>query len=56
MEVKRIRKLNKTKLQNRKHKNVKTSEALKDVRQIAWSDEVMQGNKKVMVSKGGFDN
>ena len=41
------RKLNLSKLSNRKRYVISSNEALKDVTPINWSNEVKNGNKKV---------
>ena len=38
-------------LMGKKSKIVSSDEALKNVRPIEWSDDVMQGKKKVVVTK-----
>lgn len=48
------RKLNMSKLSNRKHKIISTNEALKDVSPIKWSNDVLDGMKKVQIDKRGI--
>ena len=45
------RKLNLSKLSNRKRYVISSNEALKDVTPINWSNEVKNGNKKVNIMR-----
>lgn len=46
---KEVRKLNLTKIRKKKSIIISTKEALKDVVQIDWSDDVLSGKKKIIV-------
>ena len=48
------RKMNMSKLSNRKHKVISTNEALKDVAPIEWSSNVLNGTNKVRIDKRGI--
>lgn len=43
------RKLDKSKLANRKRRTLSTEEALKDISPIQWSESVLNGSKKVLI-------
>ena len=47
------RRLDFSKISNRIVGNVSTEEALKDVTPIQWSEDVLNGNKKVTITKEG---
>lgn len=47
------RKLNMSKLNNRKHKTISTIEVLKDITPIQWSDNVLNGISKIQIDKNG---
>lgn len=38
-------------IQNRMTKNISTEQSLKNVTPIKWSDEVLSGKKKAIISK-----
>jgi len=46
-----MRKLNKNKINNKKTITISLAEALKDVIPIKWSDAVISGKRKIVVSK-----
>lgn len=48
------RKLNMSKLSNRKHKTISTTESLKDITPIQWSESILQGINKAQVDKRGI--
>ena len=48
------RKINMSKLSNRKKKTISTAEALKDITPIQWSEDVLQGTSKVQIDKRGI--
>lgn len=48
------KKLNVSNLSNRRHKIISTVESLKDVTPIKWSDDVLDGTKKVQIDKRGI--
>ena len=48
------RKLNMSKLLNRKHKTISTTESLKDITPIQWSESILQGINKAQVDKRGI--
>lgn len=48
-----IKKLDFNKIAHRCTKTISSTEALKDVTPIAWSKEVLSGEKKVIITKGG---
>lgn len=48
------RKMNMSKLSNRKHKVISTNEALKDVTPIEWSSNVLNGRNKIRIDKRGI--
>lgn len=48
------KKLNKTKLSNRKHRTISTVESLKDITPIQWSENILQGKSKVQIDKRGI--
>lgn len=48
------KRLNKTKLSNRKHSTISTVEALKDIAPIQWSESILQGTSKVQIDKRGI--
>lgn len=43
-----------SKLKFREHSIISTEEALKDVTPIDWPDDVLNGDKKVIISKEGI--
>jgi hypothetical protein len=43
------RKLNLNKLNNKKHINISSKDALKDVVPFKWSNEILEGKKKIIV-------
>ena len=43
-----------SKLSNRKSGFLTTSEAIKDITPIKWSDDIINGKKKVVISKDGI--
>lgn len=45
------RKLDLSKLKSRKRKVISTEDSLRDIVPIQWSDEVISGQKKVVISK-----
>lgn len=47
----KYKKLNKEILENRNRRIISSSEALKDVIPMQWSDEVINGSKKVIIGK-----
>lgn len=49
-----IRKLDFSKLSNRKSGFLTTSEAIKDITPIKWSDDIINGKKEVIISKEGI--
>lgn len=50
-DSKGYRKLDMSKLANRKHQTMSSKEALKDIEPIKWSDDVINGKKKVTIGK-----
>lgn len=48
------RKLNMSKLNNRKHKTISTAEALQNITPIQWSENVLNGTSKVQIDKRGI--
>ena len=48
------RKLNMSKLSNRKHKTISTTESLKDITPIQWSESVLNGTSNVLIDKRGI--
>lgn len=47
-------KINISKLKFREHSIISTEEALKDVTPIDWPEDVLNGDKKVIISKEGI--
>ena len=45
------RKLDMSKLAGRKHQTMSSKEALNDIEPIKWSDDVLNGKKKVTIKK-----
>ena len=45
------RRLNVEKLKSRITKTISTEEALKDIEPIAWTDEVLSGQRKVNITR-----
>lgn len=50
----KYKKLNMSKLNNRKHKIVSAIETLKEITPIQWSEEVLNGTMKVQIDKQGI--
>lgn len=48
------RKLNMSKLNNRKHKTISTIESLQNITPIQWSGNVLTGTSKVQIDKRGI--
>lgn len=51
METNKKRKLNFSKLSNRITKTISTKDALKDIEPIQWSADVVNGKRKITVTK-----
>lgn len=54
MSNQQYKKLNMSKLKFREHSIISTEEALKDVTSIDWPEDVLNGDKKVVISKEGI--
>ena len=54
MSNQQYKKLNMSKLKFREHSIMSTEEALKDVTPIDWPEDVLNGDKKVIISKEGI--
>ena len=50
MEEIKLRKLDMNKIRNKKHSFISSSEALADITPFEWSDDVLSGKKKVIIS------
>lgn len=46
-----MKKINMSKLQKRMGKIISTKEALKDVVPMQWDEDVLSGNKKIIIRK-----
>ena len=55
MSNQQYRKLDMSKLKFREHSTISTEEALKDVTPIKWSQEVLDGKKKVFINRPVVD-
>lgn len=54
MSKQQYKKLDMSKLKFSEHSIISTEEALKDVAPIDWPDDVLNGDKKVVISKEGI--
>ena len=54
MPKQQYKKLEMSKLKFREHSIISTEEALKDVIPIDWPEDVLNGDKKVIISKEGI--
>lgn len=54
MSNQQYKKLDMSKLKFREHSIISTEEALKDVTPIDWPEDVLNGDKKVIISKEGI--
>lgn len=48
------RKLDMSKINNRKHQTISTAEALQNITPIQWAENVLNGTNKVQIDKRGI--